>query len=171
MIGTATHTHRADDLIDALLTATGDEVLSPPTSHHGEWDAYFTMLTPRDRNRLSCAGLISRHGMPADRLASHADWQGNADTFVAWYLDMALRGLNARQGIRDGQRERCEPEPAALPESLALYLARLLCEGKRQHAAACVLALIEHQPMPECSSPWARNVESKVQRYLNRKAP
>lgn len=171
MIGTVTTTGHADDLIDALLTVTHGEVLSPPTSENGEWDGYRSNLDRRDIRRLSAAGLISSHGLPADRLAAHAGSLDNADVFAAWYLDQALRGLNARAERRSG-RERAddidEPSTPAveLPQPLLDYLFRLVCDRKAQYASDVAEAILNGDPVPHVDARWSVDVVRKVRRYL-----
>jgi hypothetical protein len=181
MIGSATMTGRADDLIDALLTVTHGEVLAPPAEsvrdgRGGEYDHYLTKLTRRDVRRLSAAGLISSHGMPADRLAAHAGSLDNADVFADWYCSQALAGLDARAAARgpaSAEREEWgdndQPEtsaPPELPAELTAYLDRLIHEPKAMYAATVALALVDGQPIPPNDARWAPDVVHKVTKYL-----
>ena len=178
MIGTATMTGRADDLIDALLTVTRGEVLRPPSAENrdgrgGEYDGYLQGLSRRDVRRLTAAGLISSHGLPADRLAHHAGSLENADVFAAWYCRQALAGLDGRAEHRaGGPAERDEwddnhPSPnVELPSALTDYLLRLVCERKADYAGDVADALICGAPVPSCDARWADDVVRKVRRYL-----
>lgn len=182
MIGAATMTGRADDLIDALLTVTRGEVLAPPAQsvrdgRGGEYDHYLSKLNRRDVRRLSAAGLISSHGMPADRLAAHAGSIDNADVFAAWYCSQALKGLDARAAARTRSPERdewfdndapqtCEPWTGELPEALTDYLLRLVCQRKALYASEVAEALLAGLPVPPHGAKWAPDVVRKVSRYL-----
>lgn len=192
MIGQTTTTGRADDLIDAMLCRTGGEVLSPPTSEHGEWDFYREHVSRRDLRRLVAAGLVRRvGGLPADRLAHVYGWDGDASTFVEMYLTQCLAGLDHRAGVRAGdvwaEREPSDDDyaeacaideadgmpqlPPVIPtpaESapLAAYLARLVHPPKRVYAKQVADAIATGAPIPVHAGTWAPDVVRRVSRYL-----
>jgi hypothetical protein len=158
-----------DDVIDALMIRLNGNVMRPP-SDAGEGDGYRQACTRRAKRRLTAAGLLDADGVPADVLADMYGWQRGADEFAVWYVAECVRGLDIRDARRRGSSwaERPEPAPAALPESLVDYLNRLLCERKRQYAAAVTLAIVEGAPIPASSERWAEQVIAKVHRYWQR---
>lgn len=203
MIGRTTTTGHPADLIDDLLNITKGEVLAPPTGNEstyaGEYDQYRVMLDRTDMRKLVAAGLLSaERGMPPDRLAHWAGYEGTADEFLAWYLDRALTGLALRADRRAGRawedRQRPVDEfeawdaemsaseavaPAlppltgdsadGLPALIAAYLDRLVYAPKRHYACQFVAHTFHHAECPaDPGKVWAADVRVKVARLARK---
>lgn len=174
MIGTVTPSGVAVDIIDALMYRTTGEVLSTPAgATGGEYDCWPELVDRRGMRRLVAAGLVSRlHGLPADRLAEVAGWDGTPDTFVAWYLGQALAGLDARADRRSGTPWECQERPAddtpgtvggELPACVLEYLDRLVFGDKLTYAAGYAWHLWDHTPTPaDPGTEWAGKVRHKL---------
>lgn len=182
MIGQVVEAGRADDLIDALMARTGGEVLAPPNAlaraqRGGEYDCYHDHVSRRDLRRLVAGGLVSVHGMQADRLAHRVGWEGSADTFVAWYLREALRGLDVRLERREGRdwADQAEPDGPTctggglgdLPQAVTDYLLRLVYGDKATYAAEYAYHRVHGAPCPvDPGTDWARKARGKIDHYL-----
>jgi hypothetical protein len=190
MIGTVSTAGTIDDTIDALMVRTNGERLAPPSSSAkahagGEYDAYTDYVSRRDMRRLVAAGLVSSHGMQADQLAHQCGWEGTADTFVAWYLGEALKGLDIRRSHRDGKSwaDQVEPdpeelEPAAgtvsgdLPGAVLEYLLRLVFGQKADYAAEYAYHVCQGAPCPQDpGTDWARKARSKIDSLTRKVKP
>ena len=174
MIGRPTLTGSPADIVDALLSRTAGEVLAPPAGcTGGEYDCWPELVDRRTMRRLVAAGLVSSHGIPADRLADIAGWDGTPDTFVTWYLDEAIAGLDARHAGRDGTawHEQPEPEPepegpctVALPDEVVDYLLRLVYGTKLDYASEYAWHLWQGAPAPaDPGTDWAGKARHKLE--------
>ena len=177
MIGSAVLTHQADDLIDALLTRTRGEVLYV-TGDGGECDFVRAgHVTVRDMQRLRAGGLVSSHGIEADRLAMVYGWEGDCSAFVEHWVCQGLAGLRARRERREGGAWSDSPDdpelagpvlsPTELPIPLVEYLGRLVFGLKADYAAEYAYHLVHGEPCPaDPGTDWARKARGRVDWYL-----